>query len=80
VRVAVAADLARVSSGAISFAKDLAGALAPLGVVFAAATSIDVALGLQPLAALRVAGAEYPARAGSIGTKVGLRRKSHAGN
>jgi len=53
VRVAVAADLARVSAAAISFAKDLAGALALLGVVFAAATSIQVALGLRPLAALR---------------------------
>jgi signal transduction histidine kinase len=53
VRVAVAADLARVSAAAMSFAKDLAGALALLGVVLAAATSIQVALGLRPLVALR---------------------------
>jgi hypothetical protein len=43
VRLAVAADLARVSAAAISFAKDLAGALALLGAVLAAATSIQAA-------------------------------------
>jgi signal transduction histidine kinase len=40
-------------TAAISFAKDLAGALALLGIMLAAATSIQIALGLRPLAALR---------------------------
>lgn len=53
VRVAVAADLARVSVAASSFAKDLAMALAVLGLVLAIATSIQVGLGLRPLDALR---------------------------
>jgi signal transduction histidine kinase len=53
VRVAVAADLARVSGAASAFAKDLAVALGLLGLVLAAATSAQVALGLRPLAALR---------------------------
>jgi hypothetical protein len=53
VRVAVAADLARVSAAASSFAKDLAMALGVLGLVLAIATSIQVALGLRPLDALR---------------------------
>jgi signal transduction histidine kinase len=53
VRVAVAADLARVSAAATAFARDLAIALGLLGLVLAIATSIQVTLGLQPLAALR---------------------------
>lgn len=53
VRVAVAADLARVSVAASRFAKDLAMALGVLGLVLAIATSIQVALGLRPLDALR---------------------------
>jgi signal transduction histidine kinase len=53
VRVAVATDLARVSTAASAFAKDLAVALGLLGCVLGAATSIQVALGLRPLDALR---------------------------
>ena len=53
VRAAVAADLARVSAAAASFAKDLALALALLGGVLLAAMSVQVGLGLRPLAALR---------------------------
>jgi signal transduction histidine kinase len=53
VRVAVAADLARVSAAASSFAKDLTMALAVLGLVLAIATAIQVGLGLRPLDALR---------------------------
>jgi signal transduction histidine kinase len=53
VRVAVAADLARVKAVTSDFAKDLAIALGLLGLVLAIATSIQVGLGLRPLAALR---------------------------
>ena len=53
VRMAVAADLARVSAAASAFARDLAIALAILGSVLAIATSIQVGLGLRPLDALR---------------------------
>jgi signal transduction histidine kinase len=53
VRVAVASDLARVSAAASAFAKDLAIALGLLGCVLVIATSIQVALGLRPLDALR---------------------------
>ena len=53
VRVAVAADLARVSAAASHFARDLTLALGVLGLVLAAATSIQVGLGLRPLDALR---------------------------
>jgi signal transduction histidine kinase len=53
VRVAVATDLARVSKAASKFARDLALALALLGLVLAIATSIQVLLGLRPLDALR---------------------------
>ncbi len=53
VRVAVAVDLARVSAAGTAFAKELAGALALLGVVLAAATAVQIALGLKPLDALR---------------------------
>jgi signal transduction histidine kinase len=53
VRVAVAADLARVSAAAAVFAKDLVIALGLLGLVLAIATSIQVGLGLRPLDALR---------------------------
>ena len=53
VRVAVAADLARVSVAASAFAKDLAIALGLLGCVLVIATSVQVVLGLRPLDALR---------------------------
>jgi signal transduction histidine kinase len=53
VRVAVAADLKRVSVAAIDFAKDLGMALTILGLVLATATLIQVRLGLRPLNALR---------------------------
>ena len=53
VRVAVAADLARVAAAATAFARDLTAALGLLGVVLAIATAIQVGLGLRPLAALR---------------------------
>ncbi len=53
VRVAVAADLARVAAAASSFARDLGLALGVLGLVLAIATSIQVGLGLRPLDALR---------------------------
>ncbi len=53
VRVAVAADLARVSAARQAFAKELAAALCILGLVWAIATYIQVALGLRPLAVLR---------------------------
>lgn len=53
VRVAVAADLTRVSAAASAFAKDLSVALGLLGLVLAIATSIQVGLGLRPLDALR---------------------------
>jgi signal transduction histidine kinase len=53
VRVMVAADLSRVSAAAAAFSRDLMVALGLLGVVLALATTIQVSLGLQPLAALR---------------------------
>jgi signal transduction histidine kinase len=53
VRVAVAVDLARVSAAGRAFAKELAAALSLLGLVLAIATTIQVALGLRPLVALR---------------------------
>ncbi|MFB6449454.1 sensor histidine kinase [Bradyrhizobium tunisiense] len=53
VRVAVAADFARVSVAAAHFARDLVLALGVLGLALAAATSIQVGLGLRPLDALR---------------------------
>lgn len=53
VDVVVAVDLARVSSAVAAFARELAVALAILGLVLAAATSIQVSLGLRPLIALR---------------------------
>ncbi len=53
VRVAVATDLARVSVATSKFARDLAMALGLLGLVLAIATSVQVALGLRPLDALR---------------------------
>ena len=64
VRVAAAADLARVSAAAAAFAKDLGVALGLLGAVLAAATAIQVSLGLRPLHALRRGVADV--RAGRI--------------
>ncbi len=53
VRVAVAADLARVSAATTAFAKDLTIALSLLALVLAIATSMQVGLGLRPLDLLR---------------------------
>lgn len=53
VRVAVAADLARVWTATAAFARDLGVALGLLGLVLAIATAVQVALGLRPLDALR---------------------------
>ncbi|MDA9408147.1 sensor histidine kinase [Bradyrhizobium sp. CCBAU 45384] len=53
VRLAVAEDLARVSAATLAFAKDLATALVLLGCVLAAATWIQIGVGLRPLAGLR---------------------------
>ncbi len=53
VHIAVAADLARVSAAGRAFAKELAIALGLLALVLAIGTSIQVALGLRPLSALR---------------------------
>lgn len=53
VRVAVAVDLARVIDARTAFATDLVLALGLLGLALAAATSIQVGLGLRPLDALR---------------------------
>ena len=53
VRVAVAVDLARLSAARSAFASDLVVALGILGLVLAAATSVQVGLGLRPLDWLR---------------------------
>ena len=53
VRLAVAEDLARVTTATSAFAKDLSIALVLLGCVLALATWVQVAVGLRPLAALR---------------------------
>jgi len=53
VRVAVAADLARVSRATKAFSFDLAAALTVLGLVLTAATVVQVLLGLRPLVVLR---------------------------
>ena len=53
VRIAVAVDLARVSAAGRAFARELAMALGVLALVLAIGTSIQVALGLRPLNALR---------------------------
>jgi len=53
VRLAVAADLLRVSTAAAAFAKDLAVALGILGLVLTLATSVQVLIGLRPLGVLR---------------------------
>ncbi len=53
VRVAVAADLARVSKAAAGFSRDLTLALGLLALVLALATGVQVSLGLRPLNALR---------------------------
>ncbi len=65
VRLATAADLARVTAAASAFARDLAVALALLAVVLGLATSLQVALGLRPLAFVRRGVAEI--RAGRTG-------------
>jgi signal transduction histidine kinase len=53
VRLAVATDLGRVSAATAAFARDLASALGLLGLVLAAATAVQVGLGLRPLETLR---------------------------
>jgi signal transduction histidine kinase len=53
VRVAVAVDLARITAARTAFATDLVLALGVLGLVLAAATSVQVGLGLRPLDVLR---------------------------
>ncbi|MGD9597736.1 MAG: sensor histidine kinase [Steroidobacteraceae bacterium] len=53
VRVSVAVNLARISAAGRSFGRDLAVALALLGLVLAGATAVQVVLGLRPLDALR---------------------------
>ncbi|QWG18284.1 HAMP domain-containing histidine kinase [Bradyrhizobium sediminis] len=53
VTVAVAIDAAHVAAATSAFAADLATALGLLGVVLAAATAIQVGLGLRPLDILR---------------------------
>ncbi len=53
VRAAVASDLSRATVAVKAFAKDLSIALGLLALVLATATSIQVSLGLRPLALLR---------------------------
>ncbi|WP_315727753.1 MULTISPECIES: HAMP domain-containing sensor histidine kinase [unclassified Bradyrhizobium] len=53
VRAAVASDLARSTDAVRAFAKDLSIALAVLALVLALATSVQVSLGLRPLAELQ---------------------------
>jgi len=53
VRVAAAVDLARVTAARTAFVMDLIVALGLLGLALAAATAIQVTLGLRPLDALR---------------------------
>jgi signal transduction histidine kinase len=53
VRAAVASDLSRAAEAVKAFAKDLSVALGLLAFVLAIATSIQVSLGLRPLALLR---------------------------
>ncbi|WP_316214591.1 HAMP domain-containing sensor histidine kinase [Bradyrhizobium sp. SZCCHNR2035] len=53
VRAAVASDLARSTDAVRAFAKDLSIALAVLALVLALATSVQVSLGLRPLAVLQ---------------------------
>jgi signal transduction histidine kinase len=53
VRTAVASDLSRAAVAVKAFAKDLFVALALLAAVLAIATSVQVSLGLRPLAVLR---------------------------
>lgn len=53
VRLAVAADLARVSRATRAFSRDLTIALAILGLVLGCATVVQVVLGLHPLSVLR---------------------------
>jgi signal transduction histidine kinase len=53
VRAAVASDLSRAAVAVKAFAKDLSVALGLLALVLAIATSIQISLGLRPLALLR---------------------------
>jgi signal transduction histidine kinase len=53
VTVAVAIDAARVATATTAFAADLVTALGLLGIALAAATAIQVGLGLRPLDVLR---------------------------
>ena len=53
VRIVVAADLAKITDARRSFVGDLALSLALLGLVLAAATWVQISLGLKPLARVR---------------------------
>lgn len=53
VRVVVAADLARIAEARRSFVRDLVPALSLLGLALAAATWVQIGLGLKPLNRLR---------------------------
>ena len=53
VRVAVAADLARITKEASVFVRDLMLSLALLAAALAAATWVQIGLGLRPLARVR---------------------------
>jgi signal transduction histidine kinase len=61
IRAAVASDLARATDAVHAFAKDLSVALGVLALVLALATSVQVGLGLQPLAVLQRGVAEIRA-------------------
>ena len=79
VRLAVAADLARVATAAAAFAKDIAVALGLLGLVLAIATSIQVGLGLRPLDALAPWRCRYPIGASPSSAGRGAGRGAAAG-
>jgi signal transduction histidine kinase len=61
IRAAVASDLARATDAVHAFAKDLSVALGVLALVLALATSVQVGLGLRPLAVLQRGVAEIRA-------------------
>ena len=76
VRAAVAFDLSRTAVATRAFARDLSLALGVLALVLAAATAVQVSLGLQPLAVLRRGVAEI--RAGH-GTRLPIAVPSEVG-
>ena len=79
VTVAVAIDAAHVAAATTAFATDLATALGLLGIVLAAATAIQVGLGLRPLDVLRRGVAEYPRRPRAAARSRRARRSPAAG-